>query len=466
MNRKEQVIYNNDQNAATTASNESGESNYMSTSEKLFATLGNPIEMSNSIPNVNIHSTMTSTSFMRPPINTTTTTNIAKGTNQGESPMPKRNLSAYNLFFQVERENIINGEEGMNYTHENIARVALRHYQQSKMDLPRRKHRKTHGKITFAELARAIANKWKALNPSVKDMFVHRTNIEKARYQAEIAEWADKKLRAKPPSPQYKQPIDHVTYMDLLKPDIVSIPNWGGSHTGTSAIHPNEIVTQQEATMPHRVFAPSMPSQIDQSQFVANEIGTTNTLNFDNALNAASSPESGWNDSNNFHNNTCPQGMEWMSNRQGPNMGNDFGGNIQQYQQMNYSSIPVANLISLQQQLNMMIDMHGSSFGQGESYVPSQSNTYQSYSPMRYSSNPSEQLSTLRNEAAFTPNTNENYISNRALQPSVAYEQERDSLSNTGRRDMIGQGQVVYDGNFLLDENEDINNQFNRSEGN
>jgi HMG (high mobility group) box len=462
MNRQEQVIYNNDQNAATTEANESGDDDFMVTSDKLFATLGNPIVLPNSIPNVNIHSTMTSTSLKRPPIKTNSSGD--NDANQGESPMPKRNLSAYNLFFQVERENIINGEEGMNYTHENIARVALRHYQQSKMKLPRRKHRKTHGKITFAELARAIANKWKALDPTVKEMFVHRTNIEKARYQSEIAEWADKKLRAKPPSPQRVEQNDKVNYVDVLKPDIVSFTDWGTSGTGPSAAHPADMITPHEAIMPHRVFAPSIPAQIIQSQYVAQGIGGANMSNVDSASFGATTLDMGWSNSNNFQNISLPQSMECVSNRPGNSLGSECGGNIQQYQQFNFSPIPVANMMTLQQQLNMMVGMQGSSYAQGQTYSPSSYN-YQSYPPMRSMSHPPEQMSPLRSEAV-APLPNETYVSNEVFQPSVTYEQNNSTTSNRGRPNMIGQSQMRYDGNFLFDENENNDNQFNRFDGN
>lgn len=114
------------------------------------------------------------------------------------SDAPRRPLTAYNLFFQLERENIINGQEDLNYNYENVARIAFVHYEQSKTEAPKRKHRKSHGKISFAELARTIANKWRALDRDIKSLFEERAAMEKARHQREIQEWACRKLRPKP----------------------------------------------------------------------------------------------------------------------------------------------------------------------------------------------------------------------------------------------------------------------------
>ena len=139
MNRPENDFYNFDHNAAIAPNfNNNRERDLVGTAEKLTPEMSNSTNIPpNNLPGMDSHSAI----IGRPSSKSKTYATTPTTTSQNDVPMPKRNLSSYNLFFQVERENIIEGEEGMNYTHENIARVALRHYQQGKIQLPRRKHR-------------------------------------------------------------------------------------------------------------------------------------------------------------------------------------------------------------------------------------------------------------------------------------------------------------------------------------
>jgi hypothetical protein len=92
---------------------------------------------------------------------------------------PKRPLSAYNFFFQQERKEIIARLPG----DKTIENDGLTEEQR------RSRHRKTHGKIGFADLARTIADKWKSLGVSEKEIFESRANAEKERYQSELNAW-------------------------------------------------------------------------------------------------------------------------------------------------------------------------------------------------------------------------------------------------------------------------------------
>lgn len=92
---------------------------------------------------------------------------------------PNRPLSAYNLYFRKERA-IMLGDAAEKTDQE-----------QGK----KRVHRKTHGKIGFAEMARIIGAKWKALPPEDKEEFVKVAVVEKERYAKSLAKWREEQNR-------------------------------------------------------------------------------------------------------------------------------------------------------------------------------------------------------------------------------------------------------------------------------
>ena len=89
---------------------------------------------------------------------------------------PKRPLSAYNLFFQDERQKLL-------------------------AELPVRPEgvplRRGHGKIGFSAMAKTIAARWKAIDGAGKEKYQALAQHEKARYKTNLSNW--KRLLRKNP---------------------------------------------------------------------------------------------------------------------------------------------------------------------------------------------------------------------------------------------------------------------------
>lgn len=93
---------------------------------------------------------------------------------------PKRPLSAYNIFFKAERENILKQIPGEAESEEN-----------DKFTWPGKK-RPPHGKISFEELAKTIGARWKSLDESEKAQYKEKAKEDLGRYAKEMTAYEKK----------------------------------------------------------------------------------------------------------------------------------------------------------------------------------------------------------------------------------------------------------------------------------
>eukprot|EP00532_Pseudo-nitzschia_australis_P001575 CAMPEP_0168194354 /NCGR_PEP_ID=MMETSP0139_2-20121125/19144_1 /TAXON_ID=44445 /ORGANISM="Pseudo-nitzschia australis, Strain 10249 10 AB" /LENGTH=741 /DNA_ID=CAMNT_0008117869 /DNA_START=179 /DNA_END=2404 /DNA_ORIENTATION=+ len=105
---------------------------------------------------------------------------------------PMRPLSAYNMFFQNQRERIVAGNSE-DATAEEIEASVTKLLQSKTRGPKKRQDRKSHGQISFGDLARTIAAKWKAIDPAMKAIYNKFAEKEKIRYKKEVMIWKEKK---------------------------------------------------------------------------------------------------------------------------------------------------------------------------------------------------------------------------------------------------------------------------------
>ena len=116
---------------------------------------------------------------------------------------PRRNLSAYNYFFKLERKKILS-------------------------DLPapseEKQPRNSHGKIGFAKLARTIAAKWKSLDDEGRAPYIDLATDDKERYVREMKEWREE-ITATEQVSQQSSPDDLSFYPTGQDVSLVSLLN-------------------------------------------------------------------------------------------------------------------------------------------------------------------------------------------------------------------------------------------------
>jgi HMG (high mobility group) box len=106
-----------------------------------------------------------------------------------EEQTPVRALSAYNFFFRYERERILNSNADDIEARPNLSQEKQKELLESHWGRDRtvkRRHRKSHGKISFAELSKRISQRWKDLPEDQKNFFAEVAAKDWERYHQEV----------------------------------------------------------------------------------------------------------------------------------------------------------------------------------------------------------------------------------------------------------------------------------------
>jgi hypothetical protein len=100
---------------------------------------------------------------------------------------PRRPMTSYNIFFLLERERIVTGGQERSYTAEDAERiVALQKWKDAHY---KRKHRKSHGIISFKDLSVVAAASWRKLDHASKKIFHDCAAKEKPNYAKAMLAW-------------------------------------------------------------------------------------------------------------------------------------------------------------------------------------------------------------------------------------------------------------------------------------
>ena len=129
----------------------------------------------------------------------TATKNKKKGAATIRDPdaKPKRPLSAYNLFFQYERDMLLRSKPSKEGQSHESMHMTIHNDPSERRNRSKTVRPPPHGKIGFAELAKIIGAKWKSLDDPARKHFQDLAAVEKKRYVKECKEWKERMDRKK-----------------------------------------------------------------------------------------------------------------------------------------------------------------------------------------------------------------------------------------------------------------------------
>ena len=139
------------------------------------------------------------------------TESTASSSSRKKPKKPKRPLTAYHIYYQIEREYIIQSMAGEDtdqddksiYEGKTLFQDVPKRYQDTKLSpdwyfgpgrRAKRRHRKQHVKISFFELSRVIATRWTKLqetDPDIKQFVSKLASEQFGEYKRELKEYRE-----------------------------------------------------------------------------------------------------------------------------------------------------------------------------------------------------------------------------------------------------------------------------------
>lgn len=212
------------------------------------------------------------------------------------SSKPKRPYTPYNLFYLLERELAVQKINGPPSTKRNVtSTVPPRPEEQVKIPSrydgivmapywydpnmkEKRKHRKTHGSISFKELTGIISANWATVDKTTKDYVTAISEMGRKRYREEMARFNASQKKIESEKEQASKGDDNTTAIEPLKRQPSSKKNAGsparrkkGSLKGGKPIpvtpdrrnlpiaHKPKPSAPPVVTPPHRYNLPNLP---------------------------------------------------------------------------------------------------------------------------------------------------------------------------------------------------------------